>query len=172
MRVPDGALVAYSGTDWVSNGINLVTAGIPHWGVSHVGIACRGRIYEATRDVGVRSYDPTERIESFDGRVWVYPLYRHLYDHERARLSYFLESQVGKDYDIPGVFAAGGILWSRMWSVLAKQSLVKLFCSELVASAYQTTGIYPSRNVSWYSPNRLVRTLHRRGLLQLPWRIQ
>jgi len=104
--------------------------------------------------------------------VWHYPFYRPLYPFESKRLSEFLLEYLGKDYDAIGAFRAGGIGWSWLESKLRRQDLTSLFCSEYCAAAHAHVGVFRTDHVSRWSPNRLVRTERRRGILLKPWRLK
>lgn len=183
----EGDIIGFSGNSWLSAGINLATYGIPFWDIGHVGIVGRygGELllFESTINSslpcriqgavtsGVQAH-LLHSCELYDGKVWHYPLYRGLYLSESQRLTAFLLECIGRDYDAIGAFRAGGVGFSFVESRLRKQDLSSLFCSELCAAAYAYAGLFPSGNAGFWSPNKLCRTLRRRGVLSKPWRIQ
>ena len=183
-----GDVVGFSGDSWLSVGINLATYGIPFWSLSHVGILGEHDgellLFESTslselscaiqgQPVwGTQAHRLDECVEAYGGRVWHYPLYRPLYPFENKRLSAFLAEYLGKDYDAIGAFRAGGIGWSWLESKLRRQDLTSLFCSEYCAAAHACVGVFRTDHVSRWSPNRLVRTERRRGILLKPWRLK
>ncbi len=183
-----GDIVGFSGDSWLSVGISLATYGIPFWSLSHVGILGEHDgellLFESTSlsDLacviqgkpvwGTQAHQLDECVEAYGGRVWHYPLYRPLYPFESKRLSAFLLEYIGKDYDAIGAFRAGGIGWSWLESKLRRQDLSSLFCSEYCAAAHAHVGVFRTDHVSRWSPNRLVRTERRRGILLKPWRLK
>jgi hypothetical protein len=178
-----GDLVAFSGRTFVSDAINIATYGIPRWSASHVGILAeydsRLLLFEATTldtepceiqhqcVAGVQAHK-LDVIARYDGKVWLYPLYRNLYDFESCRLTRFLVDKLGTPYDDLGALRSAGVGLSWIESRFRTQDLSSIFCSEMVAAAYSNIGIMPSNNVSRWSPNRLVRYLYRREILRKP----
>lgn len=177
-RVKPGDVIAFSGRGWIADAINLGTFGIPRWSISHVGIVaspktigCDARICEATGKDGVRTRDLTDRVLDYRGRVWLYPLYRRLYLHESERLTRFLLKLNGRPYDRTA-FRAAGYLFSLCEAMLHPSSLASLFCSELVAAAHAEVGLLATTVASRWSPNGLVRTERRLGILGKPIRLK
>lgn len=183
-----GDIVGFLGNHWQSQAINILSCGIPFWGLSHIGIVAEHKgqpyIFESTIDdnvlcdimgspiSGVQAHEVTKRVLSYDGKVWRYPLYRNLYRYECDRLTGFLVGELGKSYDVTGMFSAGGFVWSHVWRMFTRQDFSEFWCSELVAAAIQQTGLLPISHASWYSPNRLTYKLRRKGLLQRPERLK
>lgn len=186
--VKPGDIIGFSGRSLRSDTINLLTGGIPRWGISHVGIVGRcisGELYlfeaaEASNMCKVRKVWGTgfqaHRIEfvldNCDSRVWHYPLYRRLYAHELMRLTTYLDGILGTPYDKPGAISSGGWLYSWINALAKGQDLWELFCSEAAAAAESRIGIFPTTNASRWNPNKLVRTMRRAGLLCKPKRIK
>lgn len=186
--VKPGDLIGFSGHSWQSAGINLATYGIPFWNISHVAILGEvgGRLllFESTtmagapcviqgKEVsGTQAHWITPRVEAYRGKVWHYPLYRPLYRVEAARLTGFLLTYVGRDYDAIGAFRCGGIGWSWLESRLHPADLSSLFCSEYCAAAHARVGILQTDHVSRWNPNRLLRVERRRGILLRPSRLK
>jgi len=183
-----GEIIGFSGDSWLSVGINLATYGIPFWSLSHVGIVGEHDgellLFESTslselscaiqrKPVwGTQAHRLDECVQAYGGKVWHYPLYRPLYPFESKRLSAFLLEYIGKDYDAIGAFRAGGIGWSWLESKLRRQDLSSLFCSEYCAAAHARVGVFRTDHAGRWSPNRLVRTERRRGILLKPWRLK
>ena len=183
-----GDILGFSGDSWLSVGINLATYGIPFWSLSHVGILGEHNgellLFESTglndlpcaiqgrRVSGTQAHRLDECIETYNGKVWHYPLCRPLCQFENRKLSTFLHEHLDKDYDAIGAFRAAGVGWSWLESKLRPQDLSSLFCSEYCASAHAHVGLFRTDHVSRWSPNRLVRTERRRGILLKPWRLK
>ena len=183
-----GDIIGFSGDSWLSFGINLATYGIPFWSLSHVGILGEHEgellLFESTSlsDLpcviqgkpvwGTQAHRLDECVEAYGGKVRHYPLWRPLYTFESQRLSSFLVKHIGKDYDAIGAFRAGGIGWSWIESKLRRQDLSSLFCSEFCAAAHAHVGVFRTDHAGRWSPNRLVRTERRRGILLKPWRLK
>lgn len=193
-----GDVIGFSGRELQSACINLGTYGIPFRGISHVGIVA-GRwswtgtperypydtllsyeskvdkdlpLFESTIKNGTHTCPLLSRIEMYPGRVWHYPLYRKLYIHEQKRLWDFLTVSIGRPYDAMGAFRSGGIGLSWIESCFRKEDLSAIFCSEWLAAAFATTGLYPIVNASRWNPNRLCRRLRRGRVLKKPVRIK
>lgn len=187
-QLQPGDIIGFSGHGLVSNFINCVTYGIPHWGISHVGIMGEhdGRIllFESTTlnddpceitgkcIKGSQAHSLDTRLRGYRGQIWHYPLYRTLYDFEAERLNDFLIDTIGRPYDDINVYRAGGIGLSWIESKLYEPNLSSLFCSEWCAAAHTTIGILPTDNVARWNPNRLVRWERHHGLLKKPRRIK
>ena len=177
-----GDLIGFSGSDWLSAGINLTTYGVPGWSLSHVGIVGEYRdevvLFESTTlselpclvqgkvVSGAQVHPIEDRLAGYTGRVWHYPLYRSLYKHERLRLNEFLCSRVGTPYDAIGAFRSAGVGYSWIESWLQPADLSSLFCSEWCAAAHAATGIFANAHVSRWNPNRFVRAERRAGILR------
>jgi hypothetical protein len=187
-EVKAGDIIGFSGDSWMSFGISVATLGIPFWDLSHVGIIGEHEgellLFESTtlsdlacviqekRVSGVQAHRMDDRVQAYRGKAWLYPVYRSLYPPESKRLSSFLTKHIGKDYDTIGAVRSGGKVCSWIESLLRRQDLSSLFCSELCAAAFQCTGILPTDNASRWNPNRLVRACRRRGILRQPWRLK
>jgi len=101
-----GDIFGFSGDSWASAGINVVTYGFPWWSLSHCGIIGEhdGRLllFESTTFnsdpciitgkliQGSQAHDLESTLARYRGKVWHYPLYRKLFEHERQRLNEFL----------------------------------------------------------------------------------
>ena len=183
-----GDLVGFSGQSRVSDVINVATYGLPRWGISHVGIIgdYQGRqllIESTTLDKapceithrlfnGTQAHDLGTAVENYQGRVWVYPLYRPLFDFEAKRLSEFLVGLIGTPYSEIGAIRSAGIGFSSFESLLHPENLSSIFCSELCAAALREIGIMPTDDAAKWNPNRLIRHLRRNGILLRPRRLK
>lgn len=183
-----GDIVAFLGRGFESALINVCTYGIPFWGISHVGIIGEYKnellLFESTTlcDIpcliqgkpfkGTQACHLEDRLQSYGGKVWHYPLHRRLFDFEATRLNRFLFDHVGVPYDREGAMRAGGNLWNWFASFLYGEDLKLLFCSELCTAAYHTIGLIRTDNVSAWSPNRFVRYGRRERILMKPRRLK
>lgn len=184
MEIKAGDIIGFSGSGFVSDLINVGTFGIPRWHLSHVGIVVKYRnellLFESTslapaglecriqkRHVkGVQAHT-LPSLRKRPGRIWLYPLYRELFNNESQRLMYYAISQLGKDYDMLGAGRAGGGLFLRWARVLLRnENLDDVFCSEFAAAAESHIGVLPTGNASSYSPNGFVRRARRAGVLK------
>jgi hypothetical protein len=183
-----GDVVAFSGHGRESLFVNLVTYGCPWWHASHVGIIGEHEnellLFESTTlsnipciiqgkpFEGVQAVRLKDRVATYNGRAWLYPLYRPLFGFERERLHDFLHEKIGTPYDmIGGMRSAGaGISWFE--SKLRREDLKLLFCSELVAAAHNNIGMLRTQSASRWNPNRLIRYERRVSTLRRPWRLR
>jgi len=181
-----GDILGFSGDAWASAGINLGSFGIPFWDLSHIGIVGEheGRLllFESTtfndkpcvilgkKIKGSQAHELADTIADYQGKVWHYPLYRRLFEHERIRLNDFLHETIGHPYDKIGAFRAGGIGFSWLESQLREVDLSALFCSEWTAAAHAEIGIFPNDNGARWNPNHFARTERRMGILRRPGR--
>lgn len=188
--IKDGDLIFTSQSDFVSGVINLGTlalpAPLPGHGCSHVGIVAKygldPLVYESTtfgrpecvlqgREVrGVQAHRLEDYIR-FGHRVWHYPLKRALYEHEIQRLRYLLDRSLGTPYDLVGAVRSGGLAYRTLQSVLRREDLASVFCSEFVADVLARVGVWSVRNAGSWNPNRLARALRRRGIVDRPVRL-
>lgn len=183
-----GDILAFSGSGHVSDIINIFTFGIPRFSISHVGIVGEHHgqllLFESTTLAsgpceilgkpikGSQAQRIDSRILSYRGRIWHYPLYRSLYDHEAERLTEFLVSGLGRPYDQIGAVRAGGLAFSWFESKIHKPNLASLFCSEWCVAALSEIGIFPTTHVSKWNPNRFIRKGRKLQVLQIPRRIK
>lgn len=183
-----GDIMGFCGDSWSSAGINVVTYGIPWWGLSHVAIlgdhegklllfesttfnpepcCISGKVIE-----GSQAHIIENRLAQYQGKVWHYPLYRSLYDFEQDRLTKYLHATLGHPYSKIGAFRAGGIGFSWLESQLCETDLSSLFCSEWCASAHAEIGIFPNENGARWNPNHFCRAERRMGILKTPRRVK
>ncbi len=172
-----GDIIAFSGRNFLSDIINIGTYGIPRWSISHVGIVAgefftgRNYLFEALPE-GVKANPTRSIIDLYNGRIWVYPLYRKLYPREEKRLFTSLLDTVGYPYDKVGAGRSAGFLFSSIQALFRGQDLSTFFCSELIANKLSEIGIHPVTNASKWNPNRLVRDLRRDRVVRKPIRIK
>lgn len=187
--IKSGDLIGFSGQSWLSSAINIGTYGIPLFGISHVGIMAHaddGRllIFESTslenlpceisheNFTGTQAHLLDDILHEYKGRAWHYPLYRSLYQSEDERLTSFLMDTIHVPYDAMGAFRSAGVGLSWFESLFRSQDLQTIFCSEWIAAALSTIGVFPTSNASRWNPNRLVRHLCWNGILCKPRRIK
>lgn len=187
-EIKTGDLIGFSGQRWPSVVINLFSYGIPFWSISHVGIMGEHQgeplLFESTTlsDLpcvlqgkpfkGTQACRLDERLASYTGRIWHYPLYRRLFVAEAERLNQVLIDHIGISYDHIGAVRAGGKAWSWFESFLHEEDLGHIFCSELCAAAHREIGMLRTDNVSRWNPNRLIRYERRERILAKPWRLK
>jgi hypothetical protein len=184
-----GDVIGFSGNSWISALINVGTYGIPFWGISHVGVmahAADGRLllFESTTlenmpcEIsgecfnGTQAHDLTKILQAYAGKVWHYPLYRPLYEHEDRRLTEFLMATIHTPYDAMGAFRAAGVGLSFVESLFREQDLHMIFCSEWVAAAYADLGLMPTVSAARWNPNHLCRMLQYKELVFKPRRLR
>ena len=173
-----GDIIGFSGRALQSSLINIGTFGIPLWGLSHVGIMgfkheCPGiRLFESVEGCGARDSDLGSVLANYNGRAWLYRLYRPLYLHEITRLTLHLASMSDRPYDKSGALRSAGILFSAIESMIRGQNLVSLFCSEFVASQLSFIGVFHTTNASRWNPNHLMRRLRKLEIVQRPERMK
>ena len=119
-----GDVIGFSGANWESDLINLATLGIPRISISHVAIVgpYRGELvlFESTTlgDLpcivrgevfhGTQAHRIEDRLESYHGKAWHYPLAKPLRFSEADHLGHWLIHHVGIAYDEIGAFRSGG----------------------------------------------------------------
>ncbi len=189
LTVRPGDLIGFSGESFISDFINVVTYGVPRWGISHVGImgeAPDGRLLsfesttldglpcEITKEHfnGTQAHSLDAVVKAYQGKVWHYPLCRTLYENERQRLTQFLMETIHTPYDEMGAFRSAGIGLSWIESLFREDDLTTIFCSEWCCAAHTEIGIFRTDNVSRWNPNRFVRTERRQGILLKPRRLK
>lgn len=183
-----GDIVGWSGRNFTSAFINLATWGLPLVSISHVGIMAeyRGRLlhFESTtlsdlpcaiqgRQVkGTQAVDLADRLKTYRGRAYHFPLYRSLYPHESRRLTQWLVSRIGLEYDAKeavesgglfGILAEGAHRWRIVRGLRGKPR--SYFCSEEDAGAISAIGLWPTDDAAKWNPNKLVRHYRRNDIL-------
>jgi hypothetical protein len=198
-HVKPGDIIGFSGDSWLSGFINLMTYGIPFWSISHVGIVGLNICEEPSEDIqgngyggllvyestmqsevpcsiqkklvsGVQAHPLQDTIDAYRGKVWHYPLSERLSLLDALRLSRFLNGHIGREYDEIGALRAGGFGFSWIESMLRKEDLSSLFCSELCAAAHNEVGLMNGAHAGRWNPNLFVRRQRRRGVLSKPRR--
>jgi len=189
VELKPGDVIGFSGTSAVSDLINVVTYGIPRFGLSHVGImgeATDGRLllWESTTldplpcEISGKVFNGSQAhllpdvLKGYSGKMWVYPLYRDLYDAENKRLTEYLMDTVGLPYDQMGAMRSAGIGLSWVESLLPAHAIENVYCSEWVSEALEHIGVCPAANFNRYSPNRLIRRLHKVSIVCHPMRLK
>lgn len=183
MRFNPGDIIGFSGRDLTAAVIQLGTLSLPRRGLSHVGIVgyLHGEplVYESTsygRPPCIRAGKCVSGVQAHrlddllaatqEQTVWHYPLRRELYAHEADRLLHYLDSHIGLPYDMPGAIRSGGVVFNLLQSVLRKENLSGIFCSELTAAAHVEIGLFKTKSASRWNPNKFVRAELRQGVLR------
>ena len=170
-----GDIVGFSGTGIVSDCINVGTWSLPRWGLAHVGIISEYNheryLFESTTTNGDKKCDilhcPIHGVQAHrlsdiaarPGKVWLYRPAQRLDTFEKRRLRVSLLSKLGTSYDMSGAIRSRGKALKALRSLFAQPQINELFCSELVALALKEAKIRYFKNVSFQSPNSLVRHL-------------
>lgn len=177
-----GDVIGVSGKEWVADTINLCSLGIPRIGVHHLAIISelhgRPLLYES-KGMGEMPCDRSGRLVNGvqahflddwldnignSANVWHYSLRSELYEDEKERLLYYLDTKVGAPYDMSGAVKSGGVLVRAITRHFCPENTQALFCSELVVDALVHIGRFYTDNVSGWSPNRAARTLVNTGI--------
>ncbi len=187
-EIKTGDIISFSGFGHKSALINLVTFGWPYWWASHVGIIGEYKgeqlLFESTTlsDIpcviqkrsfkGVQAVRLADRVKSYNGRVYHYPIYRPLFGNEKERLNEFLIYKIGTPYDMPGGVKSTthGLSWLE--ARFKGEDLNFIFCSELVAAAHAKIGLLQTSSASRWNPNRLIRYERRTGILKCSRRLK
>lgn len=146
-----GDIILFSGTCWVGKTIKLLSWS--RW--SHVGMVVYGpshsepMVYESTHCNKLKCFDTGEntmgvqlvplkdRVDIYKGRVAYRHLYSELSEEQLYSLKLFRHSMQGKDFE-----RSKYQMWSSNYSFIpSKEDLSSLFCSELIAAAYQELGL-------------------------------
>jgi hypothetical protein len=188
-QIKPGDVIGFSGRGLISSVIKVGTFASPWSGISHVGVVAQARghgelVFESTsldelpcsvsgvRGPGVQAHAISELVDSYDGAMYNYPLYRELYRHESSRLTSYLLQAIGRQYDKNGALHAGGMLYATVSAMKCGQDLAELFCSELVAAALSNIGVFETTNASRWNPTRLIRELRRLDIIGKPVRLK
>ncbi len=176
--IEPGDIIGFSGCSFTSDAVNLLSFGLPRWGLSHVGICSYRkeylgvRLFDSAAGYGVRHQRFPACVKEYNGRAWLYKLQRPLCGHERGRLEESTQESLGKAYDTAGALQAGGKLWAALQGIARGEDLTTFFCSEFVAEQLSYIGVFNTSNASRWNPNHLMRTLRRLGIVQPPVRIK
>ena len=186
--IKTGDVISFSGFGRKSAFINLVTFGWPFFWASHVGIIGEHEgeqlLFESTTlsnipcvvqekpFKGVQAVRLADRVGTYQGRVYHYPIYRPLFGFESDRLNEFLLSKIGIPYDLHGGMrsATHGLSWLE--SRFKGEDLNFIFCSELVAAAHARIGLLQTTSASRWNPNRLIRYERRTSILKRARRLR
>jgi hypothetical protein len=176
----DGDIIGFSGSGIVSDAINIGTYGMPRSGLAHVGIVSHYRgipyLFESTTLNGDKEcailHKPINGVQAHKladilqrpGKVWLYKPVTYPTGIARRRLQLALLCQLGTPYDYVGAVRSRGWLLRMLRSVLFRQEITQLFCSELVALVLTEARIAFFPNASSQSPNSLVRRLVKTGV--------
>lgn len=178
MPIKSGDIIAFSGSDYVSNIIKVATFGPIH----HVGIVLEMHgellLFESIGSLGgrppcldagevvtgVQMHRLQDVLDFVKGqKVYHLPLRRALYPHEVERLMYWLYSKLGTPYNMAGAERSAGLIFRLLSSVMEQENLSSLFCSQMVAAALLDTGVFSTYNVDKFNPNALCRALYWAG---------
>lgn len=178
MPIRSGDIIAFSGSDRVSNFIKAVTFGPIH----HVGIVLemhgdlllfesigtlggRPPCLDAQKVVtGVQMHRLQDVLDFVQGqKVYHLPIRRALYPEESERLMYWLYSKLGTPYNLAGAERSAGLVFRLLSSVMEPENLSSLFCSQMVAAALLDIGVFSTYNVDKFNPNALCRALYWAG---------
>lgn len=151
-----GDLIAFGGNGFISETIKKVT-GSP---VSHVGAVLYSyvagqrlvQVIESTSIgdgfAGVQINRLSDHIRDYDGEMWWYPLNQFSRDNFKEELfTRFMLKMKGRLYDpYQAVMSALDFIPDT------KEDLDRLFCSELIAEAYERAGLIHGNNASEMTP--------------------
>lgn len=174
--------------------INLVTLGVPFYGLSHVSVLAKAPLsrpwpsalsWESTSLCrrpcwmtglyidGVQAQRLRARVREYRGHVWHYPLKTPLSRLESVTLTNYCESQLATAYDTVGAMRSRflGLGWLRR-RLCSHEDLTSLFCSEFCAAAYREVGRFETPDASGWHPNGLARALVRRQVCTKPRRLR
>lgn len=184
-----GDIIGFSGANATSDFLNLVTYGIPRISISHVGIMAEYKgtllLFESTtlntspcviqkRPIrGAQAQYLKTRLESYEGRIWHYPLAKKLGVKDSQKLTDFLLPMLGTPYSEIEAVRSGGLAWSWLENrIHGPSGYAARFCSEWVTSAHDELGLFPTKNPGMWSPNHLIRRERHLGILAAPTRLK
>ncbi len=180
-----GCLTWFCGREFVSRAIALWTCSVPQlwrgeW-ISHCGIVALDKFgdvkhYESTtlktpeNFDGVQKNDPYQRINEYEGRVYVSRPRVPLTVGQSKRLTESLEMFLGTPYDMHGAALAGTRWIKRYFDADRSQ----VFCDELVSMVLMDSGkleegLYAPAEMT---PASLAAWLSRMGIYSAPLRIK
>jgi len=185
-----GDAIGFSGTDFVSDAINLGTLGWPRWGISHIAIvtehpehgiclaesttmASQPCLIRGERVNGAQFQPIKRRVNEYAGRVWHYPLRVPIGPPMTRELNIALVDLVENEcgYDYLGAVRSRSMIYAmiRRWKY-GREDLETLFCSELVALAWSRFDLFETTNVSGWNPNALIRAARKQNIIVPPYR--
>lgn len=190
MNPQPGDIIGFLGNSGISRTICIGTGGWPFWpylGLSHVGIMGESHgktlLFESTTlcDLpcaiqgkpfrGTQAHPLEDRVATYPGRIWHYPLSEPLWDNERERLNAFLLEHIGADYDKFAALFAADLAPSWVESYLNPEHRDSC-CSVWACAAHAYIGRFSTSNVGRWSPTRFCRAERRQGLLAAPVRLK
>jgi hypothetical protein len=183
-----GSLIAFSGVSLVSDLINLVTFGQWRQGITHVGIMGytdeqRLLLFESTtldkmpdellgKPVnGTQVHELSKVIESYEGKIWLYPLVQELTPNQNVDLTQFLMATLHVPYDEQGAMRSA---WLGLPGIpdYTHKDLKRIFCSEWIMAAYEQISVYKTLNASSWNPNRCIKQLRKDNIITKPIRLK
>jgi hypothetical protein len=102
-----------------------------------------------------------ERIATYRGRVWHFPMTYPLMPGESGVLTSFVRAHLGVEYDRPGAIGARHTLLARL--LRKPENLDRMFCSEWLVAAMRYSYRFKTDNASAWSPQGSVRAMLRNG---------
>lgn len=122
---------------------------------------------------GVQAHRPRDRIPTYRGRVWRYPLAEPLADWQAELLTKWCERHLGREYDALEAIGARDLplAWLHR-KLFGKEDLRRLYCAEFDAAAERYIGRFQTDYAGRWNPNSLCRELLRRGIVQRPIRLK
>jgi hypothetical protein len=118
-------------------------------------------VVQGRRIKGVQLHYLRQRIATYPGRVWHYPLARPLSASEVCRLKAFCEAYLGVEYDRRGAIGARHTLFARLFQ--RPENLDKLFCSEWLVATMRYMRRFRTDNASAWSPRAARRVMLQDG---------
>lgn len=183
-----GSIVGFSGADLPSDIINVMTGAWPRWGLSHVGMLAERDndllLFESTTFnhnpcviqkkmfSGTQAQHPLDKIQTYNGRVWIYQPRINLREWEKRNLSHYLMNTIGIKYDMIGALRSGGHLFNWMESKLHGENLARIFCSEWCVAAYNSIERFDTDDDSRWNPNKFIRECKVRAIHLKPVRVK
>lgn len=190
MSIEPGDIVGFSSCDATGFWVNIGTLGIPFWSISHVAIAAahpstgQTLLFESTSKCslhcvirkrmvsGVQAHYPRARINTYRGKVWHYPLRKRLTTEQSALLTESCVNYLEVGYDAIGAFRSRATPWGWLERHWRPESLQALFCSEYCAAMEREIGVFPTGDVSKWSPNSFCRAMSNRATVKMPGRLK
>ena len=169
-----GDLIGFSGFDPPSIVVNVATLGIPGRDLTHVGqlIEWRGKLalaestglcglpclYHEVPVFGVQFHPLADRVRTYRGRVWHYPLTklgRRDFDPRALRRFWWRHRNAG--YDLTQAIDSRDLAFGWLIRRFGREHLEHLYCSEAVAAGWRESRAWKIANASVWSPRRLER---------------
>jgi hypothetical protein len=191
-----GDMLCGSGNGLLSAAINVGTFGWPcrplAWrGYSHTAVVAKDVegtpvVWESTSlskcpcvrchrtHDGVQSHWLYSWILGYAGAVWHFALSEWLERDQQIALAEYLEKLHATKYDALGAFRARQTPLSAVERLLgwySRESLDRLYCTEIVAAADRQIGLQKTPNASRWNPNSYARACIDMGLRLAPTRL-